>query len=138
MGEVNITWVQKEQFVATDSTKHSIVLSTAGEGTGSKPSDLLLIAVGSCSAVDVVNILVKKRLALTGLQIHVCGEQDVDPPWTFRKIHVEYTVRGRGISDKAVQQAIELSETKYCSVAATVRGVAEITSSFKIVEEPNE
>lgn len=138
MGEVNITWVQKEQFVATDSTKHSIVLSTAGEGTGSKPSDLLLIAVGSCSAVDVVNILVKKRLALTGLQINVCGEQDADPPWTFRKIHVEYTVRGRGISDKAVQQAIELSETKYCSVAATVRGVAEITSSFKIVEEPNE
>jgi putative redox protein len=138
MGQVEVTWVQNEQFVATDSTKHSIVLSTGHEGTGSKPSDLLLIALGACSAVDVVNILNKKRQKLTGLQVHVSGEQDADPPWTFRKIHVEYVVRGKGLSEKAVQQAIELSEDKYCSVAATVRGVAEITSSFQIVEESNE
>ncbi len=138
MGEVQITWVQNEQFVATDSTNHSIVLSTAGDGTGSKPSDLLLIAVGACSAVDVVSILVKKRQKFGGLQIKVCGEQDPEPPWTFRRVHIEYTVRGQGISDKAVQQAIELSEHKYCSVAATVRGVAEVTSSFKIVEDSSE
>ncbi len=138
MGEVQITWVQHEQFVATDSTQHSIVLSTAGDGTGSKPSDLLLIAVGACSAVDVVNILAKKRQKFTGLQIKVCGEQDADPPWTFRRIHIEYAVRGRGILDKAVQQAIELSEQKYCSVAATLRGVAELTSSFKIVEDSSD
>jgi putative redox protein len=138
MGQVEVMWVQNEQFVATDSTKHSIVLSTSHEGTGSKPSDLLLIALGACSAVDVVNILNKKRQKLTGLQVHVSGEQDADPPWTFRKIHVEYVVRGKGLSEKAVQQAIELSEDKYCSVAATVRGVAEITSSFQVVEESNE
>jgi putative redox protein len=138
MGQVQVTWVQNEQFVGMDSTKHSIVLSTAGEGTGSKPSDLLLIALGACSSVDVVGILNKKRQKFTGLQVKVCGEQDADPPWTFRKIHVEYTVRGKGLSDKAVQQAIELSENKYCSVAATIRGVAEITSSFQIVEESNE
>jgi putative redox protein len=138
MGQVEVMWVQNEQFVATDSTKHSIVLSTSHEGTGSKPSDLLLIALGACSAVDVVNILNKKRQKLTGLQVHVSGEQDADPPWTFRKIHVEYVVRGKGLSERAVQQAIELSEGKYCSVAATVRGVAEITSSFQVVEESNE
>ena len=138
MGQVEVTWVQNEQFVGTDSTKHSIVLSTGHEGTGSKPSDLLLIALGACSAVDVVNILNKKRQKLTGLQVHVSGEQDADPPWTFRKIHVEYAVHGKGLSEKAVQQAIELSEGKYCSVAATVRGVAEITSSFQVVEESNE
>ena len=138
MGQVEVTWVQNEQFVGTDSTKHSIVLSTGHEGTGSKPSDLLLIALGACSAVDVVGILNKKRQKLTGLQVHVSGEQDADPPWTFRKIHVEYVVRGKGLSEKAVQQAIELSQGKYCSVAATVRGVAEITSSYQIVEESND
>src|SRR5512137_1414562 len=138
MGQVQVTWVQNEQFVGMDSTKHSIVLSTASEGTGSKPSDLLLIALGACPGVDVVGILNKKRQKFSGLQIKVSGEQDADPPWTFRKIHVEYVVRGRGLLEKAVQQAIELSQDKYCSVAATVRGVAEITSSFQIMEESND
>ena len=138
MGQVSVTWVQNEQFVGTDSTNHSIVLSTAQEGTGSKPSDLLLIALAACTGVDVVGILTKKRQHFTGLHIKVDGQQDADPPWTFRKIHIEYIVRGKGLSEKAVQQAIELSEEKYCSVSATVRGVAEITKGFQIVEDTNE
>jgi len=135
MGEVSVTWVQNEQFVGIDSTRHSVVLSTGQDGTGCKPSDLLLIAIGSCTAVDVVNILSKKRQNMTGLQVKVSGQQDADPPWTFRKIHLEYIVRGKGLSEKAVQQAIELSEQKYCSVSATVRGVAEITTCYQIVED---
>ena len=137
MGQVQVTWVQNEQFVGTDSTNHSIVLSTDKDGTGAKPSEMLLVALGACTAVDVVGILVKKRQKLTGLQIKVNGQQDADPPWAYRKIHVEYIVRGQGILDRAVQQAIELSEEKYCSVAATIRGVAEITSSYQIVEDAN-
>ena len=132
MGQVHVTWVQNEQFVGMDSTKHSIVLSTANEGTGSKPSDLLLIALGACSGVDVVGILNKKRQKYTGLQIKVSGDQDADPPWTFRKIHVEYVVRGRGLSEKAVQQAIELSENKYCSASAMMKSSAEIRSTYQI------
>jgi putative redox protein len=135
VSQVQVTWVQHEQFVGTDSTNHSIVLSTGKDGTGSKPSDLLLVALGACSGVDVVGILVKKRQQFTGLQIKVDGQQDADPPWTFRKIHIEYVVWGKGISEKAVQQAIELSEQKYCSVAATIHGVAEITSCYQIVED---
>ena len=134
---VQVTWVQNEQFVGTDSTNHSIVLSTGKDGTGAKPSDMLLVALGACAGVDVVGILVKKRQKLSGLQIQVDGQQDADPPWAFRKIHVEYIVRGQGISEKAVQQAVELSQEKYCSVAATIRGVAEITCSYQIVEDAN-
>lgn len=134
MGQAKVTWVQDEQFVGTDSTNHSLVLSTGKDGTGAKPSDMLLVALGACTAVDVVGILLKKRLKLSGLHIKVEGQQDADPPWTYRKIHVEYQVHGKSIPDKAVQQAIELSE-KYCSVAATIRGVAEITSSYQIVED---
>ncbi len=134
---VSVTWVQKRQFVGSDSTKHSIVISSKDEenSTGVKPSDLLVMALGSCSAYDVVNILEKKRLKLTGLEVTVTGEQDADPPWTFRKFHIEYVVRGVGLPEKAVADAIELSEGKYCSVAATVRGIAEITTSYRIVED---
>jgi putative redox protein len=97
-----------------------------------KPSELLLVALAACTAVDVVEIIAKKRLHLDSLEIRADGEQDSDPPWTFRKIHVHYTLRGTDLTETAVKQAIDLSEEKYCSVAATLRGVAEITTSFTI------
>jgi putative redox protein len=91
--------------------------------------------VASCSAVDVVEILEKKRMPLTRLEISATGEQDQDPPWTFRKIHLVYKIGGKNLTDKAVSQAIQLSEEKYCSVAATIRATAEITTEFEILEE---
>jgi putative redox protein len=111
------------------------VLSTPDEGIGIKPSDLLLIAVASCSAVDVVEILSKKRMPLTHLEISATGEQDQDPPWTFRKIHLTFRIGGKNLTEKAVEQAIQLSEEKYCSVAATVRATAQITTEFEILTD---
>lgn len=135
MAEVSVQWIGDGRFVGTDSTNHSVVISTAKSGVGMKPSDMLLVALGACSAVDVVGILQKKKVDLRGLDIKVSGEQDADPPWTFRKIHVDYTLCGGGLTEKAVEQAISLSEEKYCSVSATIRGVAHITNSYHIVEE---
>lgn len=133
----HVTWVQKRQFVGTDGSKHSVVMSSQDEenGTGMRPSQLLLVGLGGCTGYDVVDILLKKRQQLTGLEIVVTGEQDADPPWAYRRIHVHYVVRGRGLREKAVRDAIALSEEKYCSVAATVRGVTEITQDYTIVEE---
>jgi putative redox protein len=130
-----IQWLSGKRFVGIDSTNHSVVLSSKDEGVGVKPSDMLLIALASCTAVDVVEILSKKRLPLDSLEIITTGEQDADPPWTFRKIHLKYRLGGRGLTDKAVEQAIQLSEEKYCSVAATVRATAEITTEFEIICE---
>lgn len=137
MAEVELRWTQKLQFVGTDSTQHAIVLSSANEEnrTGVKPSDLLLMALGGCSAVDVVEILQKKRQKLTGLTVHVSGEQDADPPWAFRRVHLVYEVRGRGLAPNAVEQAVALSEEKYCSVRATLEGKVEISREVRIVEE---
>jgi putative redox protein len=135
MGKATVRWVSGKQFIGIDSTKHSVVLSTADEGVGMKPSELLLVALGACTAVDVVEILAKKRAVLASLEIQVSGEQDADPPWTFRKIHIQYTLGGKGLTEKGVAQAIELSEQKYCSVAATLRGVAEISTAFEILPE---
>ena len=135
MGIAIVKWIGGKQFVGIDSTRHSVVLSTQDEGVGIKPSELLLIAVASCSAVDVVDILNKKRMPLSYLEISAQGEQDQDPPWTFRKIHLHYCLSGKALTEKAVAQAIDLSEEKYCSVAATVRATAQIMTDFEILRD---
>jgi putative redox protein len=114
-----------------------VVLSAHDEenGTGISPSELLLLALGGCTSYDVVNILQKKRQPLTGLEVVVTGTQDEDPPWTFRGIRVQYRVRGKGLREKAVRDAIRLSEQKYCSVAATLRGTVEITYEVVILDQ---
>ena len=132
-----VMWLGKQQYVGVDSSKHSVVLSAQDEenGTGMNPSDLLLVSLGGCAAYDVVSILQKKRQRLTGLEITITGEQDEEPPWTFRRIHVQYSVCGRGLREKAVRDAVRLSEEKYCSVAATLRGTVEITHDCVIIED---
>lgn len=135
MAEATVRWIGNRQFVGTDSTKHSVVMSTQDEAnaTGMKPSELRLVALAGCTGVDVVNTLEKRRERLTGLEIRVEGEQDKDPPWTYRKIHVTYTLHGTDLSQESVQRAIQLSEEKLCSVRATVSGVTEVSSSYRIV-----
>ncbi len=135
--KISVKWLEKLQFVGTDSTKHSVVMSAQDEenGIGMSPSQLILVGLGGCTGYDVVGILEKKRQHLTGLEITVTGEQEADPPWPYRKIHVHYEVRGKGLREKAVRDAIEISEEKYCSVAATLRAAAEITFDYSIIEE---
>lgn len=131
---VHLTWTGGQQYVGTDSGRHSIVISSHDETnhTGMRPSDLLLLSLASCSAYDVVSILKKKRLELAALQVEVvASEREPEPPWTFRRIELTYHAHGKGLTQKAVDQAIELSLTKYCSVASTISGKAQI--EFKAV-----
>jgi putative redox protein len=128
---IQIKWLEEKQFIGIDSTGHSVVLSSPAEGIGMKPSDLLLVSLAGCTAYDVVDILGKQRQKLVSLTIEVSSEQDLEPPWTFRHIHMVYRLRG-DLDPIAVRRAIELSERKYCSVAATVRGAADLTWEFEI------
>jgi len=136
-GKVHLTWTGGQQYVGTDSGRHSIVISSHDEQnhTGVRPSDLLLLALASCSAYDVVSILQKKRIALRSLHVDVDSEQEPEPPWTFRRIKLAFQLRGDGLTQKAVDQAIELSLTKYCSVATTISGKAEISFQGEILGE---
>ena len=131
MSSVQVKWLEGKQFVGVDSTAHSVVISSPADGVGVKPSDLLLLSLASCTAYDVVGILEKKRQKLLGLTVEVSGEQEPDPPWPFRHIHTIYRLRG-DLDEKAVKQAIELSESKYCSAAATLRAAAELTWEYVI------
>ena len=133
MPTTTVRWVTGKQFVGTDSNGHAVVLSGEDKANGIRPSELLLIALASCSAVDVVEILRKKRKPVTLLEVVATGDRDQEPPWPYRNIHVKYRLGGPGLTEKAVAQAISLSQDKYCSVAATVRGVARITTEYEIV-----
>jgi putative redox protein len=137
MSEVKVTWVEKQQFVGTDSGRHSIVMSAHNEEntTGSKPSDLLLLALGGCASVDLVDILRKQRQKIHGVQAIVTGHQNAEAPWAFTGLHVEFILRGQALSAAAVERAIELSVNSYCSVGATLKQAAPITTSYKLVEE---
>ena len=135
MAQTTVTWVQGKQVIGTDSTQHSVVISSTDEGVGMKPSELLLSALGSCTGYDVVNILAKKRARLTGLRIEVSAEQESEPPWTFRKFHIHYVVRGVDLREDDVARAIALSEEKYCSVSATLKGAATITYDYEVINE---
>jgi putative redox protein len=138
LAEVSVKWLEEKRFVGIDSTDHGIVISsTSDDGKiGVKPSDLLLLSLGSCTAYDVINILGKKRQQVTGLEVRVTANQCPDPPWHFTEFHIHYRVRGQAISEKAVADAIELSDTKYCSVAATLKIGTPITHDFEVVQEP--
>jgi putative redox protein len=135
MPTATVKWVDGLQFVGTDSGGHSVVLSGSDDQDGVRPSEMLLVALASCSAVDVVEIMRKKRQPLTKLEVRIDGERDPDPPWPYRKITVAYHAQGEGLTDKALSQAIQLSTEKYCSVAATVSGVADIETRFTILPQ---
>ena len=134
MPTTTVRWVSGKQFVGMDSNQHAVVISGDEDPGGIRPSQLLLLSLSACTAYDVVEILEKKRKPVSMLEIDADGEHADEAPWPFRTIHLTYRLRGRDLTAKAVEQAIELSEQKYCSVAATIRGVAEITTEFEIME----
>ncbi len=128
-----------EFFIGTTPSGHAQIIDTKGERkSAASPMEMLLVAVGACTAVDVISILQKKRQDVTDYKVEVTGERREELPRAFVKFHVHHIVHGRNISEQAVAQAIELSDTKYCSVAATVRPTAEIQTSFEIIEVSKE
>lgn len=142
MGNIAVQWTggDSQMFIGRDSFGH---VSIAGswpkddhdawtEWKALKPSDMLVMSLASCSAYDVVMILKRQRQKITGLYISAEAEQAPDPPYQFTHIHLHYTVKGENLDPKKVERAIDLSENKYCSVAATIKGVTKITHDFKI------
>lgn len=136
MGSVAVRWVENRFMVGSDSNGHSVAIGKSPEPGfewgGIKPSDLLLLAVASCTAFDVIDILLKQREPLVDLKVVCQGEQQSDPPYTFTKIHLNYIVTGE-VNPERLARAIKLSEDKYCSVMSTLRPGVPITSDYELV-----
>ena len=136
---VEINWVRGELFAGRDSYGNALVIgSTPGDEIqfkGAKPSDLLLLSLLACSAYDVVKIIEKQRHHLHGLRVTATSKQQHHPPYAFEKIHVHYHVIAHGLKTEQLRRAIELSETKYCSVYNTLKHGVELSSDFELVSE---
>jgi putative redox protein len=135
-GKAIIQFAGDDVFVGTTPSGHAQVVDTdSARSCAATPMELLLLALGSCAGVDVISILKKKRQRVTDYRIEVSGERREDHPRAYTRLFVKHIVRGHGVSDQAVEQAVKLSDEKYCSVAATLRGTAEILTSYEIIED---
>lgn len=124
-----------EFFIGTTPSGVSQAIDVKGDRKSApSPLELLLVSVAACTAADVISILEKKRQEVTAYDVDVTGYRVADFPRKFVKFHVHHIVQGRNVSEDAVKHAIELSDQKYCSVAATVRPTAEIATSYEIIE----
>ncbi|MEW6068004.1 MAG: OsmC family protein [Nitrospirota bacterium] len=139
MKDTKVTYVKGLQFVGETSSGHAMVMDShpefGGHNTGPSPMELLLLGIGGCSGMDIVSILKKKRQELTGLEVILKGEQAENHPKKFTRINLELIIRGKNISEDAVERAIDLSMNKYCSVKATIEGSAKINFSYRVIQE---
>lgn len=133
MVEANAIWIDRERFVGQASSGHSVVMEVGEKKTASTPIELVLIGLCGCTAYDVVNILNKKREPFTSLEVSAKAERSPDPPSVFTEIRLKYRVGGKA-SHKAVEDAVKLSEDKYCSVAAMLNKTAKITYEIEYID----
>ncbi len=133
MQTATVAWVEKEQFLATLPSGHTIPIdSDRTNNSAPGPMELLLAALGACTATDVVAILAKKRQKLERLEIVITGERASEPPAVWTKLDLVYRLYG-SLDEQAVRHTIELSESKYCSVAAMLRKTAQISFRYEIL-----
>ena len=133
MQTATVKWVGQEKFLAVSPSGHAVPLdSDRNSNAAPGPMETLLVALGACTATDVVIILQKKRQKLEALEVVVSGERAAEPPTVWVKLEIVYKLRGQ-LDDKAVRDAIELSENKYCSVAAMLRKAAPISFRYEIL-----
>jgi putative redox protein len=135
--KATVRFVTDDLFMGITPSGHAVPLDTDKQRSSApSPVELLLVALGSCTATDVASILSKKRQQVTNYVVEVSGVRRDEHPRHYTSMKVHHILTGKSISAKAVADAIELSDTKYCSVAATLRPTVEIQSSFEIIEEP--
>ncbi len=125
MTEAKATWIDEQRFQGIASSSHAIAID-GDKKTGNSPMELVLIALCGCTGYDVASILRKKREPFTGLEVRAEADRAADPPMVYTEIRLTYRLKGK-VTHKAVEDAVRLSEEKYCSVAAMLSKTARIT-----------
>ena len=137
--KVSVSWVNGMEFSTHTDSGHTGVLDAGvkagGQNHGPSPMELLLLGMAGCTGIDVIDILKKKRLTVTGLEVRVEGTRAETHPMVYTCIDVVYTVRGKDIPARAVEQAIHLSENKYCSAGVMLGKTAKINTRYEIVAD---
>jgi putative redox protein len=130
--EISTSWQGGTAFLGTNKDGAQVQIGKLEGQSGIGPMEVVLTALAACTGDDVLAILKKKRQQVTELKINVRGKRAENPPKVYTEIHVEYILKGAGLKESDIQQAIRLSEEKYCSVGAMLGRSAKIHTSFKV------
>ena len=128
----SVVWKGDLTFDAVAGSGNGLRMDGTSSASGFSPMELLLVGMAGCTGMDVLAILRKKRQAITDFAVHVRGTRRDEHPKVYTEIEVEYVVRGHAVNPKAVERAIELSQTKYCSASATLATTAAVRTSYRI------
>ncbi len=131
--KAQLKWTDGMQFIARAGNGPAVVLDSSEGNSGPSPMEMVLIGVAGCSAIDVIMIMEKKRAQVTDFQVNITGERASEYPKRYTDIYIEFVLHGKGIKPKAVEQAIQLSETKYCGAMASLN--ADVKTAYRIVDE---
>jgi len=131
----SVKWLDGRAFETHTGSGHTALIDGGGQSRGPSPMELVLVGLAGCAAMDVIEILQKKQLKVTGLEVRVEGTRAETFPKVYNCIDVVYVVRGTDIPARAVKQAIRLSEDKYCSVGGMLNKTAQINSRYEIIAE---
>ncbi len=131
--EIRARHVAGLQFTAETETGHTVTLDTHEHNTGATPMEMLLMSLAGCSGISIISILQKKQQNVTSYEVHVQGKRTETHPQVFTEITVEHILTGHNISPVAVERAIELAETRYCSVSVMLSKVVQLKHSYRII-----
>jgi putative redox protein len=134
MIDAKVRWTDNERFLGEATSKHAIAIDAGKEKTANSPIELVLIALCGCTASDVVTILRKKREPFTSLEVTAAAERAPTPPTVYTDIRLTYRIGGK-VSHKAMEDAVRLSEEKYCSVAAMLSKTAKIAYTIEYLDK---
>ena len=136
--QARIKWVQDATFLGESGSGHAVVMDGppehGGRNLGVRPMEMLLLGMGGCTAFDVVHILKKSRQPVTDCVADLQAERAAEEPKVFTSIHVHFVVTGKGLDEKRVARAVDLSAEKYCSASIMLGKTAEITHDYDIRE----
>lgn len=136
MQTASVKWMGEQKFSATSPSGHKVAFDSDREtNTAPGPMEMVLMALGACTATDIVIILEKKRQKIESLEVVCSGERAKQPPTVWVKLDVLFRVRGK-VDEGALKHAIELTKEKYCSVAAMLKKTADIRWRHEIVATP--
>ncbi|NIP88765.1 MAG: OsmC family protein [Gammaproteobacteria bacterium] len=136
--KATVKWLQDVSFSGASASGHSVIMDGApefgGANQGMRPMEMLLLGMGGCTAFDVVHILRKARQDIVDFEVDLDAQRAEAPPKVFTRIHVHFDIRGRNVSPAAVERAIDLSLSKYCSATIMLAKTAEITHDYSIID----
>ena len=137
--KARVKWVQDVTFVGESGSGHSVVMDgppeSGGRDLGIRPMELILLGIGGCTALDIIHILRRARQPVTDCVVELTAERAAEVPQVFTRIHVHFIITGRGLAEKQVARAIQLSAEKYCSASIMLGKVVDLSHDFEVIDE---